>query len=216
MKRNAQIVSPQALFGFIIAFFVVWTLRVLFLSVTLNPPQPPWWLELIGTLVKWSVWVLPVLVQSRFERTDPILFLRLRPRAAHGLLVGFVVGIVYGGAMLFLQTVFVRANLNLGALLSLPQIILSAALPEEILFRGFLLRQLETRLPFWSANLWSAALFLASHFAGWTVYGLWSVQVTIVVFAVGLICGVLVQRTGSLWSAIALHTINNLTTLIGR
>lgn len=67
------------------AFFTVWTLHVLLLSPMLNPPRTTLWLETAGIAVKWALWVLPVIVVlARFEKTDPLTFLRLRPRALQG------------------------------------------------------------------------------------------------------------------------------------
>jgi hypothetical protein len=97
---------------------------------------------------------------------------------------------------------------------SLRRIFISAALPEEILFRGYVLRHLERVFPFWQANLFTAALFLAIHVPGWAYYGIGSPVNALSVFIVGLICGALTRRSNSVWSAVAFHMLNNLAALI--
>lgn len=212
MKPTQSI--PQRLTIFLVVFFVVWTLRVILLSTFLNPPHPTFWLEMAGIALKWMLWVLPVIVLVRLEHSNPMTFLRLSSRVGQGILTGFVVGLIYALGIVLVGHVVHNSSLNFAALLNVPLVLISAALPEELLFRGYVMAHLETFLPFWEANLVCALLFLASHFAGWTFYGLWSVQNTIVVFVVGLICGVLVRRTNSIWSGVVFHTLNNLVALI--
>lgn len=82
-------------------------------------------------------------------------------------------------------------------------IVVFAVLPgicEEILFRGFVLRGLATRLSPPMAILWTAVLFGAFHF---DLYRLLPTTV------LGLVLGALVWRTGSLWPAMLLHAANN-------
>jgi len=71
---------------------------------------------------------------------------------------------------------------------------------EELLFRGFVLRGLATRLSPPMAIAWTAVLFGAFHF---DMYRLLPTTV------LGLILGGLVWLTGSLWPAMLLHAANN-------
>jgi len=71
---------------------------------------------------------------------------------------------------------------------------------EELLFRGFVLRGLATRLNPLMAIAWTAVLFGAFHF---DMYRLLPTTV------LGLLLGGLVWLTGSLWPAMLLHAANN-------
>jgi sodium transport system permease protein len=85
----------------------------------------------------------------------------------------------------------------------LTAIVVFAILPgicEEILFRGFVLRGLATRLSPWMAITWTAVLFGAFHF---DLYRL------LPTMALGFLLGGLVWLTGSLWPAMLLHAANN-------
>ncbi|HEU4323327.1 MAG TPA: CPBP family glutamic-type intramembrane protease [Roseiflexaceae bacterium] len=196
---------------FLALFFAVWTLRVVALSPLINPSRPALWQDLAGIAVKLLLWVAPVwLIIAWSEGLDPADALRLRSRAAAGWLWGLAVGIAYLAATVLLAVVLDGAQVRAGALATLPRTFVGAALPEEILFRGYVLRQLEHALPFWQANLLTALLFLAAHLPGWAYFGGGSLAVAVAVFVVGVVCGALVRHSGSLWSAVAFHTLNNL------
>jgi membrane protease YdiL (CAAX protease family) len=51
------------------------------------------------------------------------------------------------------------------------------------------------------------------HIPGWLYYGLGTFQNALAVFVVGLLAGVLMWRTKSLWSAVCFHALNNLAAL---
>jgi membrane protease YdiL (CAAX protease family) len=85
----------------------------------------------------------------------------------------------------------------------LTAILVFAVIPgfcEEILFRGFVLRGLATRMNSLNAVFWTAVLFGAFHF------DLYRLMPTI---TLGFVLGLLVWVTGSLWPAILLHITNN-------
>lgn len=72
---------------------------------------------------------------------------------------------------------------------------------EELLFRGAILGLLRRKLPVFAAVLLQASLFAVLH----------ALAVRLpYTFALGLILGVVVVRTGSLWPAILAHTAHNL------
>lgn len=74
---------------------------------------------------------------------------------------------------------------------------------EELLFRGAVLGLLRRGLPDWAALVLQAAGFAALHVL--------AVRLPYT-FAMGLLLGLLVLRTGSLWPAIVVHTVHNLAT----
>ncbi len=77
--------------------------------------------------------------------------------------------------------------------------VVAAPICEEILFRGMLFRSLSRALPTRTAVLWSAAVFAVVHPPiAW-----------VPVFLVGVMCAILVARTGFLPAAIAAHAAYN-------
>jgi membrane protease YdiL (CAAX protease family) len=84
----------------------------------------------------------------------------------------------------------------------LPLVFLYEALPEELVFRGYVYRNLATALPRWGAVFAQAALFTV-----WaTVIGAAeSVDRVLLFFVFGLIQGMFRSATGMLWPAIGFH-----------
>ncbi|MFN2569426.1 MAG: lysostaphin resistance A-like protein [Candidatus Dormibacteria bacterium] len=77
------------------------------------------------------------------------------------------------------------------------------ALCQEIQFRGLLQGALERVAPLWPANLAQAAVFGAAHLA--IQYPGPIGPFVPVTMGFGVLFGVLVQRTGSLWPAVLIH-----------
>jgi membrane protease YdiL (CAAX protease family) len=71
---------------------------------------------------------------------------------------------------------------------------------EELLFRGAIFSLLRRRFPTWAALVGQAALFAVLHAIGARLP---------YTFALGLVFGLLVWRTGSLWPAILAHAAHN-------
>ena len=71
---------------------------------------------------------------------------------------------------------------------------------EELIFRGVLLTWLAAHVPGWAAVLVTSLIFAAMHVEPSIVAG---------TLFLGLVCGWLVQKSGSLWPAIAVHVLNN-------
>lgn len=79
-----------------------------------------------------------------------------------------------------------------------------AAVCEEALFRGFLLRGLKRVIGGDAAVIFSAALFALGHD---------SVMALLPIFSFGLVLGYVYDRTGSLWVPIGLHAAFNAATM---
>jgi membrane protease YdiL (CAAX protease family) len=71
---------------------------------------------------------------------------------------------------------------------------------EELFFRGFVYRTFIKTWPVWLASILSAVLFALVHFQLQTFFPL---------FLLGLILNSAYQRTGSVWTSMAFHSLNN-------
>lgn len=134
---------------------------------------------------------------------------RRRPAGfAHGLVLGFAFSAISIAAALTLVSP-VRSELQVSAwifwLIPLIPLIFIQATGEELIFRGYLLQQLGSRLR--SPIVWA---FLPSFGFGMMHYnpdlpdhgGLYYIAITTVM---GLVFAALVWRSGSLWTAAGLH-----------
>jgi membrane protease YdiL (CAAX protease family) len=80
---------------------------------------------------------------------------------------------------------------------------------EEIPFRGFIFQKFRERLSFWVANLISSLLFSAIHLPGWISLHLLSPETIVFVFFFGMLMVVIFRYSGSLWSTIVSHSLND-------
>ena len=92
---------------------------------------------------------------------------------------------------------------TLGAISAAFLIVLVAPVAEEVFFRGFFFGGLRTRLPFVFAALLSGVFFGAIHLTTGNI------AVGVQLSVLGIVLAYLYERSGSLWSPIALHAINN-------
>ncbi|WP_277209437.1 CPBP family intramembrane glutamic endopeptidase [Isoptericola croceus] len=81
------------------------------------------------------------------------------------------------------------------------------ALPEELIFRGYLQRNLSTVTAPWVAALGQAVLFTAFGAGLWVASEGWGVLAErgVMFFAVAVVLGLLRVQTGSLWTPIGFH-----------
>lgn len=84
-------------------------------------------------------------------------------------------------------------------------------LVEELAFRGVLLQQLDRIVPFTVANLVTAVSFVVYHLPLWLARGQApSLMSCLWVAALSLWLGYVMRRSGSLWTCIVVHAIQNL------
>lgn len=82
-------------------------------------------------------------------------------------------------------------------------IVIVAPLSEELFFRGFMYAGLRRSLPIWPAAVISALIWGSLHLSGGNV----GVAIQLSVF--GVILAYLYERSGSLWTPILAHALNN-------
>jgi len=106
-----------------------------------------------------------------------------------------------------------RSDLNAGMAKTVALIYLLDIPAEESLYRGLLFVSSLFLWGLWPAILLSSCLFLGLHLATWRRPGVWAGSAVL-----SVLCCVAVAWTGSLWTAVLVHTLNNLgfMTLVGR
>jgi membrane protease YdiL (CAAX protease family) len=87
-----------------------------------------------------------------------------------------------------------------GLVLTIAVVVLAGPFVEELVFRGLLLPALLERFGLWQSIVVCAAVFAMSHATAWTL---------VPALVLGVACGWLTARRGSLWSAIVLHSLYN-------
>jgi uncharacterized protein len=164
--------------------------------------------------LKAALWIVPAIAMARVvlrEPLGPCLGLTAAGRPVR-LWAGIAVGVVFLALTTGLQMLISGRSPNWSAPV-FPALILNAvnAVIEEISFRGFMLRQLEKRHPFWRANWLQVLLFLVVHWAGWSSLGLGPemVAMTIGLTLLGLVLGWVARLSGSVWLGVVVHTANN-------
>jgi len=89
---------------------------------------------------------------------------------------------------------------TLGLTIGFLTVTLLAPLGEEIFFRGFVLPILMKYWPTWLASFLCAVLFALAHF---------QFQNVVPLIILGLLLNTAAIRTGSIWTSIAFHSMNN-------
>jgi membrane protease YdiL (CAAX protease family) len=80
---------------------------------------------------------------------------------------------------------------------------------EEIPFRGFILRKLESQFNFWIANGVSSLLFLGIHLPGWFFLHQFNIMNAIFIFIFGALWAMICKYGKSLWGSIVAHSLND-------
>ena len=100
---------------------------------------------------------------------------------------------------------FADAEDTAALILLLASVCVFAPVFEEILFRGFLYRNLRDRLGPWAALAVSSAIFALAHLDASNLLPL---------FAIGFAFGLSYEKSGSLWVPVLIHSLWNLSTVL--
>lgn len=99
-----------------------------------------------------------------------------------------------------IKAIFEAAFVNLPLWDSILSTCILAPICEEFLCRGIMCRGMMQHRSPWSAILWSAFIFAVMHLNPWQ---------SIPAFLIGVFFGWVYWKTGSLWTTILLHSVNN-------
>ncbi len=128
------------------------------------------------------------------------LFAFLLPSAA-----GLAIALIAGVATL---TMTVRAPAMLASLaLTCITVLIYEAIPEELIFRGYLYRNLAERLGPWAAAVLQAILFAIFGTALWVYTSGWDVLMErgLIFLGMGVVLGCLRVMSDSVWACIGFH-----------
>ncbi len=164
-------------------------------------------LHIDGIFLRLCTWTLPVFMYLWAQHKNPFVYLKLQTKA--GLLWAFSFCVIIFGLGSILRG---ASGLNL----SIPtdvwwNVIILVGLSEEVVFRGFILQQVEEMTEsFWVGNSVQAILFTLTHVPYWLSQGqqITSGLIAFVLFA-GLLLGMIFRKTESLWACMLIHSVNN-------
>lgn len=202
----------------ILFMFLAWSLRVAF--VNFDGLADLAVDGLLNEVLRTIIFVGPVLLYLRYvERAPALEFLEIRASGRNAAWLLPLVGALLMCWFLALDRVIGDGRIGgAAATIVLLAVFSPTTLVEEIHFRGFLLNKLRQTAGFWRANLISSVLFGLILVPGWIALGRFATPFVIVDFVglvvVGMLFGWAMRKTGSLWSAYALHALHNLLVVV--
>jgi membrane protease YdiL (CAAX protease family) len=207
--------------AYFLIFYLIWIVRatVFYSATDLAIPGETGRL-FFANLLKFVLWVLPATGYLLWiDRQNPLTVMRIRtPIEKRGICSVSLVTISYFVIIFGLEKLVLGRTLapitHANALLlgiTLAKVFFSP-ITEELLFRGFVLPKLNENLSFWTANALQAILFTAMHWPNWiwvNGFGLWILQASIAIFAIGILLGWVCKRTNFIWLSVLVHILNN-------
>lgn len=202
---------------FVLTFYFLWSIKEILFSLYINPTNNKNLITSLSALFKILIWVMPVFLYVRFLLNAKfITYLKLNNNILRGIKWGFGLSILIG-IRFVIETYDIRSqsfNFSLDINTCINVIILAGFL-EEILFRGFILTELQKKFIFWKANVITAILFLIVHYPTWILNGTFeSLWLHLYILLLGLLFGYIYKETQSLWSVIIIHSLHNFFTSI--
>jgi membrane protease YdiL (CAAX protease family) len=205
------------LWAFLGVFFVVWIARILLIPWTDAAADQPSTVRLIADLWRLAIWLLlPLVWLIRFERVDPRMAIDQRPGVRPWL--GLALGLGYLGAARLYDVAMGAPWIAIPAL-PVPTLAASmvgiafAALCEEFLFRGVLLKELARRYGFGRANFLQAVLFVAIQWPAWIALIEFDPATLALLSGLALLyallLGAIVRQTGTIWIGFGVQTLGN-------
>ncbi|MDQ6423466.1 type II CAAX endopeptidase family protein [Paenibacillus sp. LHD-117] len=218
MKREKREVLAIVHIGiYYVVFYAAW----LFVRTYLNVDSQTVFWGLYNVFTKIVIWVLPVILYIKIvEKDEWVTFLKLNKKIEkwHWLVIPLVLLVIYlvlVNSVIFNQPFF---NIKSGVSEWLKAVIF-AGIIEEILFRGFFLNKLASRMKFWKANLVTTIMFILIHYPLWLSLHHSALDIFINSVYIGIISfttGYIWKKTNSLWGPVLFHTSNNMiVTIIG-
>jgi membrane protease YdiL (CAAX protease family) len=187
--------------GLVYVSWTVWCVLMISVGAPFDQPIP-------RAVFRFAAFMVPALVYMWSSEPKDLLRLRLTTNWRSGLTVGIVVAGAW--AMLHATQNFRLPN----AAHAWVNVITLSPIAEEILFRCIVLERLLTWTSASRAIILSAVLFALIHLPWWWISGQKPAaeiaQLLGVMFAYGVVFGILYHRTRSIWASLLPHSMNNL------
>lgn len=218
--RNSE---TKRLTIFIVAFFVVWTIRAVVFTQFDRALEPEWLRRIWYDELRLVIWVLPVFFYlEKVDRVQSLRFLRMKTMGRNLAQASLVTALFFSVVIVveyFVQrrTISQTFSLSLEEWLNRVWWLPFACWCEEVLFRGFIQQKLRFHRRFVSANLLTSVLFVAIHWPGWIVFngfGMHLASLSVGVFFISLLLGYLLEETRSLWPSVIVHILNNVISML--
>lgn len=214
LKRSAFVPRETPTPGMVLVLFALVMLLIFYVGTL---AQSAWLIP--GLLItEWGLILLPILAILWYIRIDLAKTLNLRLPSVKGVVGAVLLGA--GWLLLVMQVgfwhnkvlpmppelieemekMFALGNETDSLALLLFAVAVSPAICEEMLFRGVLLSGFRKKMPAWAVILVVGALFGLFHLS---VYRIFLTGLT------GIVLTYLVLRTGSIWTGIVAHFVNN-------
>jgi membrane protease YdiL (CAAX protease family) len=194
---------------YILVFNILWLVRVLLIPKTQSDEIN----FLITIILKFLIFVLfPYLYIKFCYKENPLEVFKLNTSIGKGVLFGIIVSsiVVFLAIIVY---VFSKGNIHLIGLNAKDLFVafIFAGFMEEVTFRGMILGNLVQFMDFKKANILTSLLFTFIHMpqsiASGTVFTQAVLSSLVFIFVWGIIDGVLVKKSNSLWAAIIPHGI---------
>jgi len=195
----------------LILFYIAWSIKELWLIEAIysfgDIISP-----LVEATVKSVLWIVPAYLYIKYVLQKNVFgYLKMDVLVTRGLVWGSILSLILGIGLFTDAYIFNNASIQFS--LSLDDYlntVLMAGLAEEIVFRGFILQEINKRVAFWKSNIITSFLFLIIHYPIW-IYNdiIFNYGSHFYVFMIGLLFGYVFKKTGSLWSVILLHAFHN-------
>jgi membrane protease YdiL (CAAX protease family) len=221
ISERSPFVEPAALtrlWAFLAVLFAAWIGRLAALPYTDLAADSVSAARIVADLWRLLVWLaVPLVWLAWVERLDPRVAIDQRPgdRVWLGWAAAFAtVAAARGLDVLGGSTWIAIPDVPASRFFVVAVGLALAALCDEFVFRGLVLKALRGRMGFWAANAVSAALYAAILVPGWLatveldLFTLGYLFVSVLLF--GLLLGWFVRLTGTIWPAVLAHFLNDL------
>ncbi|MGI2729405.1 CPBP family intramembrane glutamic endopeptidase [Bacillus cytotoxicus] len=216
LHKKEKPLGVHTLLLYLVLFYIAWSLKELWLVQYIQLFNDNI-AAFLTAFVKISVWIVPVWFYIKYYHyRNPVSYMKLDVNLRRGVVWGIFLSLLIG--IRFTIEIYLINHQSFHFVLPLNSylnVFLLAGLTEEIVFRGFILNELQKRFLFWRANGITAVLFLVVHYPVWLYRGeFWDLWSHCYVLLLGLIFGYVYKKTNSLWSVIILHSFHNLFVII--
>ncbi len=212
MQRESSNTS-YAWFWLVIGLLAAWFLRMILFFVFDRTFDSQLIRSLLSVGYRFLIFVLPVFWYLRRHHEPALEFLKITTSPSRGFVVSGIILCIGVAIQIFTIVMNIDSLPQENGLGILDKVVVTAFF-EEILFRGFILHQLQKTLSFSRANIYTSLLFLPFHWITWSMVGWGSIEMIFIrslllFFLVSIPLGLLVKKSNSIWPAVFFHLMVN-------